>query len=45
VLQHQAFREYLNGRFRVFREAPNRKQQQILLRFEPLAARSSIALG
>ena len=45
VLQHEALREYLDGRFRAFREAANRKQQQILLRFEPRAARRGIAFG
>ena len=45
VLQQEALRECLNGRFRAFREAANRKQQQILLRFQPLAARRGIAFG
>ena len=45
VLQQQPLHQCLDGRFRPFREATNRKQQQILLRFEPRAACRGIAFA
>jgi hypothetical protein len=44
VLQHQAFRQYVDGRFLAFWKTPNREQQQILLGFEPHAPRRGITV-
>jgi hypothetical protein len=45
VLQCQSLRESLDGRFCIFRQAPNGEQQQILLRFESEAAGRGIAVA
>ncbi len=45
VLQDQPLRQRLDSGFRAFREAADRKQQKILLRFEPLPACRSIGVA
>jgi len=45
VLQHQPLRQRLDSGLRAFREAADRKQEKILLRFKPLAACRTIGFA